>query len=671
MATSKIISIKNSPGACIDYVKDKNKTIVCDKNLSALAALKYITNDVKTTHGQNILVDGVGCSAAKADLEFQIREMEYHSQTKEVMKDGKVATQAFQLIQSFSEEDCKKKTPEELHQIGIEFAKRVTGEQFQCVVATHINTDHWHNHIVICAYAKDGPYKFISNKDKYREIRKINDELCKENELSIIIPKNMNKIANYYEWEQIHNGTSWKEQIREDIKSTMEISKDWAEFERILKQSGYEIKFNKSSITYKPPGALHGVRDIRLGQSYTAEYLNNYWDKNREKERKQEKAEDKKKEYVNTYVSKYSDSGRKRYFIEWLLLKVIAQLKKVLLEKKNSEERIEISKKIQSLLDTQKYIQEHNIKTIEDVNKSLNEIGIDINNLKIELEAVNTHSFNIEEVLKKYEKYKEYQELLEGSGVKINKLQPREYTEEEKRIVKAELDPMTKNQKKELYKLLEDHQDIKIKYKFIEITREDAQEVIDYIKGKTPHKNSLIIETEEFNKNRKNINSIKTLEKMPITAAQKIAINNYITKNKIELKKEITNKREATEFLDYVEGKSTIIPSTIKTEQDKYIETYSVENQEIIKEYLKLQDEVCKLELNKEKRVREIEEKMEELNNRKFEIQRKITENGKRYRDLKQLEKKARQIEEKEKEKEQEQQEKNKLQNKEYNIKYK
>ena len=451
----------------------------------------------------------------------------------------------------------------------------------------------------------------------------------------------------------------------------MEISKDWAEFERILKQSGYEIKFNKSSITYKPPGALHGVRDIRLGQSYTAEYLNNYWDKNREKERKQETAEDKKKEYVNTYVSKYSDSGRKRYFIEWLLLKVIAQLKKVLLEKKNSEERIEISKKIQSLLDTQKYIQEHNIKTIEDVNKSLNEIGIDINNLKIELEAVNTHSFNIEEVLKKYEKYKEYQELLEGSGVKINKLQPREYTEEEKRIVKAELDPMTKNQKKELYKLLEDHQDIKIKYKFIEITREDAQEVIDYIKGKTPHKNSLIIETEEFNKNRKNINSIKTLEKMPITAAQKIAINNYITKNKIELKKEITNKREATEFLDYVEGKSTIIPSTIKTEQDKYIETYSVENQEIIKEYLKLQDEVCKLELNKEKRVREIEEKMEELNNRKFEIQRKITENGKRYRDLKQLEKKARQIEEKEKEKEQEQQEKNKLQNKEYNIKYK
>ena len=656
MATSKIISIKNSPEACLDYVKDEKKTIVKDENLSALAALKYITNDVKTTHGQNILVDGVGCSAAKADLEFQIREMEYHSQRKEVMKEGKVANQAFHLIQSFSEEDCKKKTPEELHQIGIEFAKRVTGEHFQCVVATHINTDHWHNHIVICAYAKDGPYKFISNKDKYKEIREINDELCKENDLSIIIPQSLNKVANYYEWEQIHNGNSWKEQIREDIKSTMELSKDWAEFEKIMKQSGYEIKFNKSSITYKPPGALHGVRDIRLGQAYTAEYLNNYWE--REQQKEQKKKVNEKKENINTYVSKYSDSGRRRFFIEWLLLKIIVGLKKLLAEKQDNEERIAISKKIQSLIETQKYIQNNKIETVEDLKKSLNELGIEINNLKIELEAVNNNSFNIEESLKKVEKYKEYQELLEDSGVEINKLQPREYTEEEKRIANAELDPMTKKQKKELFKILEDNQNIKIKYKFIEITREDAQWILDYIKGKNPNKSPLIISVEEFNQNRKNINSLKTLEKMPITASQKIAINNYVLQNNIELKKDVVNKREATEFLDYIQGKSKIVPSVIKTEQDNYIETFSKDNQEIIKDYLKLQEEICKLDFNKIQKIEKIENKMEELNNRKFEIQREINEKGKRYRDLKQLEQKAKQIEEKELEKIQEQQEK-------------
>ena len=41
-------------------------------------------------------------------------------------------------------------TPELAHQLGLEFAERLLGGEFQAVVSTHLNTGHIHNHLV-CA----------------------------------------------------------------------------------------------------------------------------------------------------------------------------------------------------------------------------------------------------------------------------------------------------------------------------------------------------------------------------------------------------------------------------------------------------------------------------------------------------------------------------------------
>ena len=58
-------------------------------------------------------------------------------------KDGIIA---FHSYQSFEEKDI---SPELAHKIGIELANRVWGDRFQVVVATHLNTEHIHNHFVI------------------------------------------------------------------------------------------------------------------------------------------------------------------------------------------------------------------------------------------------------------------------------------------------------------------------------------------------------------------------------------------------------------------------------------------------------------------------------------------------------------------------------------------
>ena len=47
--------------------------------------------------------------------------------------------QGFHLVQSFAAGEV---TPELAHQIGLGFAERLLGGQFQAVVSTHLNTGH-------------------------------------------------------------------------------------------------------------------------------------------------------------------------------------------------------------------------------------------------------------------------------------------------------------------------------------------------------------------------------------------------------------------------------------------------------------------------------------------------------------------------------------------------
>ena len=57
--------------------------------------------------------------------------------------------QGYHLVQSFAEGEV---TPELAHQIGVELAEQLLQGRFQTVVTTHLNTKHYHNHIVWCSW---------------------------------------------------------------------------------------------------------------------------------------------------------------------------------------------------------------------------------------------------------------------------------------------------------------------------------------------------------------------------------------------------------------------------------------------------------------------------------------------------------------------------------------
>ncbi|MBO4107942.1 SAG1250 family conjugative relaxase [Streptococcus suis] len=93
---------------------------------------------------------------------------------------------AHHLIQSFSPDD--KLTPEEINRIGYETIKELTGGSFRFIVATHVDKDHIHNHILINAVDKQSDKKLKWDYAQERNLRLISDRIAKEAGAKIISP---------------------------------------------------------------------------------------------------------------------------------------------------------------------------------------------------------------------------------------------------------------------------------------------------------------------------------------------------------------------------------------------------------------------------------------------------------------------------------------------------
>ena len=107
--------------------------------------------------------------------------METKIRWRKPVKDGNIL--AYHIIQSFSPGEA---TPDQVHQIGCEFAQRFLADRFECTVSTHLDRGHLHNHIVLNPISiVDGKRYHNSMKDIY-QLREVSDEICKEYGLSIV-----------------------------------------------------------------------------------------------------------------------------------------------------------------------------------------------------------------------------------------------------------------------------------------------------------------------------------------------------------------------------------------------------------------------------------------------------------------------------------------------------
>ena len=183
---------------------------------------------------------------------------------------GKGSVKAIHYIQSFAPDDDV--TPELAHKIAKAFLRKAFGDDVQAVIATHVDKDHLHSHIIINSYSLSGQ-KYYANRQSLKRIREISDGVC----LAFGLKPNPNltgkgRSINHKEWEHRKNGTSWKQQIRDEIDKLIPTVNSLDELLQILEEHGFEVKRGKY-ISIRAPGQERFVRTKTLGDEYTEESL--------------------------------------------------------------------------------------------------------------------------------------------------------------------------------------------------------------------------------------------------------------------------------------------------------------------------------------------------------------------------------------------------------------
>jgi len=235
--------------------------------------LRYILNPDKTE--DLLYTASVNCMTDAESAYLQMR-LVYDQFAKDHFNSplplqGKGSVKAIHYIQSFSPDDNV--TPELAHKIAKAFLRKAFGDDVQAVIATHVDKDHLHSHIIINSYSLSGQ-KYYANRKALKRIRDISDGVCKA--FGIDIHPNLTgkvKSINYKEWEHKKNGTSWKQQIRDEIDKLIPTVNSLDELLQTLEERGYEIKRSKY-ISIRAPGQERFVRTKALGDEYTEDSLN-------------------------------------------------------------------------------------------------------------------------------------------------------------------------------------------------------------------------------------------------------------------------------------------------------------------------------------------------------------------------------------------------------------
>ena len=185
---------------------------------------------------------------------------------------------AYHFIQSFAPTD--EVTPEEAHQIGMDFMKKTFDDRYAFLCSTHVDKNHIHNHFVMCSASRDmSGRKLDDNLSLLHSLRKNNDILCKEHGLSVI-EKEKGKSQTYKEWlaEKENPTGSNKTKIRKIIDRTVMEANDFDHFLSLIKAQGIETDTGTSKkygpvTKYKFPEEKHFHRGYSLGTFYGDESI--------------------------------------------------------------------------------------------------------------------------------------------------------------------------------------------------------------------------------------------------------------------------------------------------------------------------------------------------------------------------------------------------------------
>ena len=242
----------------VDYAGNPEKTTNPDTALCD--ALDYAADGEKTEKG--CYVTGVNCFAESAYEQMCLTKRRYG-------KNGGVL--AYHAYQSFPPGEV---APEQCHQIGVELARRIWGNRFEVLVATHLNTNCCHNHFVLNSVSFADGKKFEGNRHAYYTMRDASDALCREHGLSVLTsPQHTKTPRNIYLDEKAGKPTRYNV-AREDIRAALSISGFEKQFGQTMRAMGYEFSVSKTGRTLvKAQGWKYFIPLDSLGEEFSRENI--------------------------------------------------------------------------------------------------------------------------------------------------------------------------------------------------------------------------------------------------------------------------------------------------------------------------------------------------------------------------------------------------------------
>lgn len=173
------------------------------------------------------------------------------------------------IIQSFSPDDHL--TPEQINRIGYETVKELTGGRFRFIVATHVDKDHIHNHIILNSIDKNSDKKFLWDYKAESNLRMVSDRLSK-----IVGAKIIENRYSHHQYE-VYRKTNYKYEIKQRVYFLIENSKNFEDFKKKAKDLHLKIDFRHKHVTFfmTDSNMKQLVRDNKLNrkQPYNETYF--------------------------------------------------------------------------------------------------------------------------------------------------------------------------------------------------------------------------------------------------------------------------------------------------------------------------------------------------------------------------------------------------------------
>mgnify|MGYP004518171659 CR=1 FL=1 len=266
MAITKILPVRGQLKGCLDYAANPQKTEYLN-TADIQRLMNYTQSGDKTEH--QLYVSGFNCDPQNAYYLMQATKRRWGKP----LDSGNVG---YHIIQSFKPGEA---TPDQVHEIGCEFARRFLEDRFECTVSTHLDKGHLHNHIVVNSVSfMDGRMFRNDFTTYYKGIRAVSDELCRENRLSVVETDGHGK--SYGEWKHEKEGSpTLRGMVKTDVEMAIAAADSFAGFIAELQKMGYAVKYGPKAahMTVRHKEAQKNIRLDKISPHFSEDSLRRYF----------------------------------------------------------------------------------------------------------------------------------------------------------------------------------------------------------------------------------------------------------------------------------------------------------------------------------------------------------------------------------------------------------